>query len=75
MKREMRTKEEFMKSARKYKKVAKKYDKIKDKYEAVLPEALRNYYTKAGGLWGEMIDKMTDEQRTALLKILEDTDY
>lgn len=36
----------------------------KEKFTHELPKELKEYYTKSSGWWGEMVDKMTPDERS-----------
>lgn len=44
--------------------------KKNSKYETKMPEGLRRYYIKAAGLWGWVVDNMSEEGREELSGIL-----
>ena len=39
-----------------------------------MPEGLSKYYTETTGWWGEMIDRMTQEERQSLMQSLIDNE-
>lgn len=48
--------------------------KERQRFEAVIPEGISRYYTEAAGWWGEMIDKLTSEERIRLLEVLDNNE-